>query len=217
MKNKSDEKARLLKALEEALQNPSCHIAKDETTFDVEDYEEQRLDADFKFSQYETADIELAKKLGKGDYLKYLRLVLEKEAPLSEEQFLKRTIRDFDREKLTDVVWEKFNRLTSRCQSEGIIRKDGFMYLKNKPIEFRVSSDGFVRELKYIAPEELADGMYKVICKNITVDRMGLYRMLAKLLGFTKLGEAMIRRFDEALKLIKNKIDVEGEELSIIG
>ena len=59
--------------------------------------------------------------------------------------------------------------------------------------------------------------MYKVICKNITVDRMGLYRMLAKLLGFSKLGDAMVRRFDEALALLKNDIDIEGEELSIKG
>ena len=114
-------------------------------------------------------------------------------------------------------MWEKFDRLTSRCQSEGIIRKDGFMYLKNRPISLRVPAQGFVREIKYIAPAELARGMYKVICKNITVDRMGLYRMLAKLLGFSKLGDAMVRRFDEALALLKNDIDIEGEELSIKG
>ncbi|MDE5654156.1 MAG: type III restriction endonuclease subunit R, partial [Clostridia bacterium] len=219
IKNNKDEKDRLLKALEEALQAPGNNIAQEVNSFDlnIDMFEEEQLSVDFKFSDYETADIPSAKKISRGDYLKYLRLVLEKEAPLSEELFLKRTIRDFDREKLTDAVWEKFNRLTSRCQSEGIFRKGGFMYLKNRAVELRLPGGNFVREIKYIAPEELADGMYKVICKNITVDRMGLYRMLAKLLGFTKLGEAMIRRFDEALALLRGKIDIEGEELSIQG
>ena len=41
--------------------------------------------------------------------------------------------------------------------------------------------------------------------------------MLATLLGFSKLGEAMVRRFDEALQLIKDVIDVDGEMLSIKG
>ncbi|MDE7348761.1 MAG: DUF4011 domain-containing protein [Clostridia bacterium] len=215
IQNPKDEKDRLLKALEEAQKQPAFNDSQSVERFD--EFEEQRISVDFKFDEYETANIEYAKKAGKGDYLKYLRLVLEKEAPLSEELFLKRTIRDFDREKLTDAVWEKFDRLTSRCQSEGIIRKDGFMYLKNRPISLRVPAQGFVREIKYIAPAELARGMYKVICKNITVDRMGLYRMLAKLLGFSKLGDAMVRRFDEALALLKNDIDIEGEELSIKG
>ncbi len=215
IQNTKDEKDRLLKALEEAQKEP----VNDAPQYcdNLDEFEEQRISVDFKFDQYETADLEYARKVGKGDYLKYLRLVLEKEAPLSEEFFLKRTIRDFDREKLTDAVWEKFNRLTSRCQSEGILRKDGFMYLKNKPISFRVPNDGVAREIKYIAPEEIARGMYKVINKNITVDRMGLYRMLAKLLGFSKLGDAMVRRFDEALALLANNIDVDGEELSIKG
>ena len=219
IKNNKDEKDRLLKALEEALQAPSCDTVEENDSVDVtlDDFEVEQISADFKFSDYSTADIQQAKRASRGDYLKYLRLVLEKEAPLSEELFLKRTIRDFDRAKITDVVWEKFNRLTSRCQSEGIVRKNGFMYIKNRPVELRLPNADFVREVKYIALEELADGMYKIICKNITVDRMGLYRMLAKLLGFNKLGEAMIRRFDEALALIKGQIDIEGEDFSIKG
>ena len=216
IKNKSDEKVRLLKALEEAIQTPNA-ASQDQNFVDAEIYEEEKVSVDFKFPEYVTADLEYAKRVSKGDYLQYLRLVLEKEAPLSEELFLKRTIREFGREKLTDVVWEKFNTLTARCQSEGIVRKNGFMYLKNSGIELRAPSENFTREIKYIAPEELANGMYKVICKNITVDRMGLYRMLVKMLGFTKLGDAMIRKFDEALQLLKGKIDIEGEELSILG
>lgn len=215
IQNPKDEKERLLKALEEAQRTPIDDARQ--IGVDLDGYEEEKIGVDFKFAEYETADIEYAKKASKGDYLRYLRLVLEKEAPLSEEMFLKRTVRDFGREKLTEAVWEKFDRYTSRCQSEGIIRKDGFMYLKNRPIELRTPSKDFSREIKYISLEELADGMLKVIKKNITVDRMGLYRMLAKTLGFSKLGDAMVRRFDEALALLKDDIDIEGEELSIVG
>ncbi|MDE6276279.1 MAG: DUF4011 domain-containing protein, partial [Clostridia bacterium] len=216
MQNPKDEKDRLLKALEEAQKMPVDNSATD-AGVNLDDFEEEKISVDFKFAEYETADFDNARKVGKGDYLKYLRLVLEKEAPLSEELFLKRTLRDFGREKLTDAVWEKFDRLTSRCQSEGIIRKDGFMYLKNRPVELRAPSDGFSREIKYVALEELASGMFKVIKKNITVDRMGLYRMLTKVLGFSKLGDAMVKRFDEALQLLKDDIDIDGDELSIKG
>ena len=216
IQNPKDEKDRLLKALEDAKNQPATGDCQQTESF-FDEFEEQRISADFKFDEYETADLEYAKKVGRGDYLRYLRLVLEKEAPLSEELFLKRTIRDFDREKLTDYVWEKFDRFTSRCQSEGIIRKDGFMYLKNRPIVFRAPSESFCREIKYIALEELADGMRKVISKNITVERMGLYRMLAKVLGFSKLGDSIVKRFDEALALIRDDVDVDGEELSIKG
>ena len=161
--------------------------------------------------------MEKAKAAAGADYQLYVRKVLEKEAPLSEELFLKRSIRDFSREKLTDAVWDKFNRLMSRCQVEGIVRSNGFMFIKNRDVEFRVPSEDFVRELKFISLEELGVGMSEIIRKNVSVERMGLYKLLATLLGFSKLGEAMVRRFDEALQLIKDVIDVDGEMLSIKG
>ena len=97
------------------------------------------------------------------------------------------------------------------------MRSNGFMFIKNRDVEFRVPSEDFVRELKFISLEELGVGMSEIIRKNVSVERMGLYKLLATLLGFSKLGEAMVRRFDEALQLIKDVIDVDGEMLSIKG
>ena len=214
IKNKKVEKEKLLQALKEALDNPSVnYVSQSDILIDAFEVEKQL--EEFKFAVYKTADIQKARAKAGSDYLKYLRLILEVEAPISEELFLKRTVRDFDREKVTDAVWEQFQKRTSRCISEGIVRRDGFMYLKNKPVELRTPSEDFTREAKYISLVELAEGMFKIISKNITVERLGLYRMLAKLLGFSKLGEAMVRRFDEALALIKDSIDINGEELSV--
>jgi len=71
-----------------------------------------------------------------------------------------------------------------------------------------------VRDMKYIPLEELANGIRDVVEKNISVDRLGLYRLLAQLLGFGRLSENMTKRLDEALALLKDVIDVNGETLT---
>ncbi len=218
IKNKKDEKERLLQAVKDAAEFPSSNVESVHGSADIPDSFEECIESGgYQFPTYRTADLEKAKAAAGADYQLYVRKVLEKEAPLSEELFLKRSIRDFSREKLTDAVWDKFNRLMSRCQVEGIVRSNGFMFIKNRDVEFRVPSEDFVRELKFISLEELGVGMSEIIRKNVSVERMGLYKLLATLLGFSKLGEAMVRRFDGALQLIKDVIDVDGEMLSIKG
>lgn len=216
IKNKKDEKERLISAVKDALE-PHEYAADASSTDSLDEFEEKIDSASYQFSAYEAADIKKAKAATGGDYLAYVRKVLEKEAPLSEELFLKRTLRDFSREKLTDGVWEKFNRLMSHCASEGIERRDGFMYLKNREIKFRLPDGNFVREIKYISLEELAAGMAIIIQKNVSLQKTGLYKLIAKLLGFSKLGEAMTVRFDCALELIKDGLDIEGEIISVKG
>ena len=54
------------------------------------------------------------------------------------------------------------------CRSHGIIRKKGFMYLKDKEIPMlRVSGpDDIPREIKYISDEELAQGLIELLRQN---------------------------------------------------
>ena len=99
-----------------------------------------------------------------------------------------------------------------RCSNMGIIRRNGFLYLQgmDKP-KFRVPGDR--REIKYISIEELADGLQTLIEQNVTASRDGLYKTLTNLLGFSRTGDAIVARFEEALTLLKQQDAVKEEEL----
>ena len=133
------------------------------------------------------------------------------EAPLSEEFLLKRIVRAFGREKVTKVVISEFDTRMAGCEKRGILRRDGFLYLRDmKEIRLRVPGDK--REVKYIALEELADGLLTLIRQNVTATRDGIYKTLASLLGFTRTSESMTARFEEALRRLKEAGSVKEED-----
>lgn len=58
--------------------------------------------------------------------------MLQTEAPLSEEWLLKRIAYYFGREKVTSAVWDDYDQWMRGCENLGIIRRNGFLYLKGK-------------------------------------------------------------------------------------
>ncbi len=104
---------------------------------------------------------------------------------------------------MTKAVKDEFRKRMINCESKGILRKDGFIFLKGKLIQFRVP--GIVRELKYISIEELAVGAFSLIQQNIGVPRQDLYRTMSKQLGFNKTGKAAIERFDRAITFLMGR------------
>ena len=76
----------------------------------------------------------------------------------------------------------------------------------------RVPADGAQpREIKYISPEELSKGLKIVIEQNVSAEKSGLYKLLASRLGFSRLGESMSVRMDEALALLGEEVQcVDG-------
>ena len=98
-----------------------------------------------------------------------------------------------------------------RCEKMGIIRRNGFLYLEGteKP-KFRVPGDR--REIKYISIEELADGLHTLIEQNVTASREGLFKTMTNLLGFSRTGEAIVARYEEALELLITEGIVKEED-----
>ena len=137
-------------------------------------------------------------------FLQSIVQILEVEAPLSEEYLLKRIVKYFDREKVTNVVVEQFNNRMAGCSSLGIIRKNGFLYLQGKD-EIKLRIPGVKREIKYICIEELADGFYTLIKQNVSATTEGLFKAMTNLLGFSRTGDAIVTRYTEAIKLLKQK------------
>ena len=149
------------------------------------------------------------------DFKAIVKDILEVEAPLSEDLFLKRIVWYFDREKVTSVVQRAYEQQMYGYQRYGIIRRNGFLYLDNgKEVQFRGPGD-IERDIKQIAPEELAAGMLEILKQNVTADKAGLYRSLAAQCGVARVGKAVNEAMDTALHILEDRIIVDGEQISL--
>ncbi len=215
-RNKRVEQERLLTAVKSALRNAP---KRDEAPTSSEtSFEETVAETRSAFPTYHMADEVLLSNKLNGDIFHVVRGMLEIEAPLSEEWLLKRIVFLFDgREKVTAVVRDEFNRLLWNCQSKGIFRRNGFLYLQGKPLPaLRVPAVGAPpREIKYIPIEELASGLKELLQRNVTAEKSGLFKLLAEQLGFSRIGDAITARLEQALKLLDDTVEVSGETLSL--
>ena len=215
-RNKSVEQLRLLEVATDAIKNPMRVEAKPSNSRSVETFEEAAVEKHFVFPPYKAADIyQLSNQYLPHDFKGMVKAILEVEAPLSEELLLKRIVWCFGREKVTKVVLHAYEQQMSGYQQYGIIRKNGFLYLANgKKIQFRKSGD-IEREIKQIAPEELAAGMLEILKQNVSADKNGLYHSLAIQCGVTRVGKAINEAMDSALHMLDNSISIDGEQITL--
>jgi len=218
IKNKSVEQSRLLAAIQYAIDHPN--EKKDDGVAEHQE-SESFLVADrvkhFEFPKYKRTEVSDAQRKYPRNFQAIVKEIMKTEAPLSEEWLLKRAVHLFDREKVTSAVVNEFEIRMSGCEKRGIVRKDKFLYLEDQgKIELRVPDfDDTPREIKYIALEELAAGMYEIIKQNVTLERSGLFMMISNQLGFSRYGSVAAQRFEQALELLEDKVDVDGKMISI--
>lgn len=219
-RNRSVEQTRLLEAAASAVNHPVQEVpnpSNDSTVDTFEEFEEAAEEQAFTFLPYQAADIpKLSRQYLPRDFKGMIKAILEVEAPLSEELLLRRIVWLFDREKVTKVVWQAYEQQMYGYQRYGIIRRNGFLYLdEDREIQFRAPGD-IERDIKQIAPEELAAGMLEILKQNVTADKAGLYRSLALQCGVNRVGKAINETLDSALSLLKDSIAIDGDQLSII-
>lgn len=212
-RNKTVEKERLLKAAELAVENACVLRPKEGNRLKDVSFEEAVEEHHFEFPEYIMADERRIAEEHNYNSLKVIRAMVEIESPLSEEWLLKRIAFLWDREKVTSVVRNEYNRIMKNCSYYKITRKNGFLYSKEKEIPMlrvpRRDAD-LAREIKYIALEELALGMKEILKQNIAVDKMGLFRLLVQRLGFNRIGDSILARLEDALRLISKDIEIKG-------
>ena len=214
-RNKTVEKQRLLDAASDAIQHPHKAVPVPTSSHPTDTFEEAATEKHLQFPPYQAADLAKLSRQYRSNYCGLVKAILEVEAPLSEELLLKRTVWFFDREKVTSVVQRAYEHQMYGCQNYGILRRNGFLYLKDgKPIQFRGPGD-LNRDPKQIAPEELAAGMLEILKQNITADRSGLYRSLAAQCGVTRVGKLLSGYFDTALHMLDSSILIHGEQISL--
>ena len=71
------------------------------------------------------------------------------------------------------------------------------------------------REIKYVPLEELALGIKEILKQNVSVEKDGLFRLICKQLGFSRMGDAIEERLESALALIKNDLSFDGTTISL--
>lgn len=217
-RNKSVEQIRLLEAAADAVRKPLKIETKsaDSQPQSTETFEKVSFEKHFKFPAYKAADVyKLGNQYLPSDFKGMIKAILEIEAPLSEELLLKRIVWCFGREKITSVVQRAYDQQMYGYQRYGITRRNGFLYLNSKKeIQFRGPGD-IERDIKQIAPEELAAGMFEILKQNVTVDKNGLYHSLAAQCGVSRIGKAINEAMDAALNTLNDRVVIEGEQISI--
>ena len=215
-RNKSDEQRCLWEVAADAVKNPAKVEAKPMDSQPTGTFEEVAVEKHFEFPAYKAADVhKLSSQYLPHDFKGMIKAILEIETPLSEDLLLKRIVPLFGREKVTSVVQRTYEQQMYGYKRYGIIRRNGFLYLDDgKEIQFRGPGD-IERDIKQIAPEELAAGMFEILKQNVTADKNGLYRSLAAQCGAARVGKAINEAMDAALDVLKDRIIVDSEQISI--
>lgn len=217
LRNTAVEKERLLSAVRTAIDRGTLPSGL-EPLGDEISFEENIEGVGFEFPVYNRVNLYLMASGCGFDLAKIIKMTVKEEAPLSEEWLLKRIPFLLGREKVTPVVKEEFERCLSKLSSEGIVRRNGFIYLDGEQIPMlRIPKEGEdeKREIAYISDEELALGIKEVLKENVTVDKNGLFRFLVHKLGFSRIGEAITAKFEGALSLLSGEITVNGDMISL--
>lgn len=208
-RNKETEQQGLLKAAINAAKGLPEQTKEPETPIET-DFEEVVKEEKVEFPAYETVDAYEAALKSHNDVLLTVKAIVEMESPVSEEWLLKRIVFLFNgRKKVTNLVRGAYEHFMFDCFRYGIVRKNGYLYELGKGVPMlRVPKEGTTpREIKFIALEELANGFEALLKQNIYANKEDLFRLVANLLGFARIGEGIQERFNAALNLLSDKIE----------
>ncbi len=218
VRNNKTEKERLLAAVKQAAESAgeAPVLPKEEPA--APSFEETAIEERFEFPTYTLVSEFQAMKKCRGDVAGVVKTIVETESPVQEEWLLKRICFLFGKDKVTSAVRSDYLMKMSYPERYGMERKGEFLYLAGKETPLlRVPAEDatVIRDVKQIALEELASGIRAVLEKNVSVDKLALYRFLSQLLGFGRLSDGITKRLDDALALLANEIETDGSVLSL--
>lgn len=208
--NRKVEKKRLLDFVAKTIENfnnkenvkPNKEVvlAEEKPVFILEQ-ESIKKDLKSEFKEYEIYDIyDIYNKTGKpASFNNVIYNLVKTEAPITEELLLKRTVGFWGNEKVTNVV--RYNFANSMRRHPEIKKiKDYYVVDVKQPIEMRIPKEGdSPRDILLIPNVELSSGIRKIIEFNVGINKDGLFRTIANLLGFTRIGDNIRSKLEEAL------------------
>lgn len=215
-RNKKIEQDRLVEAVDQALANAKANSAATTVSASTTDFSVV-MATPLEFGKYVYADIDSLYAQNSADFQAFVKAVLQVEAPVAEDQFLKRIVRVFNKGKVTQNVIAEWNKRMRGCTKNGIARKKGFLYLTDvTEYHLRAPAEGDkARNVNEVAIEELAAGLMETIKHNGSIDKTILYNFVAQQLGYSRAGEAMTARLNEALSTIKRQLKISDDIITM--
>ncbi len=226
IKDTAGEKQRLLNAVEEAVASfkPEMFDTSSSAKPIIND------EAESEFLAMEDKDVENESGYGFKEYTacvpegqvaeydmmslaKYVVKVVEAEQPVHFDVLCQRLCGVLGRQKGTSVVHNAVRKAMYYTDRQVEV-KDEFLYLMNPPVEYDVRLAGN-RQIQYIAIDELAKGMLKVMDSNIGLTKDELLRETSKAFGFSRIGANITDRMEEALLFLETSkvIEIKDEKV----
>ncbi|MBQ8425574.1 MAG: hypothetical protein IJX17_06095, partial [Clostridia bacterium] len=134
--------------------------------------------------------------------------LVKKEAPITEELLLKKTVTLFGREKVTTHIRSKFAQEIDKYKEIIFKIDDYYVVNKNMMVKMRIPKEGATpRDIMHIANIELSSGMFVIIKNSVGITEVGLFNATANLLGFSRIGNNIQLKLKESLNiLLKNNL-----------
>ena len=181
----------------------------------VEEKKEERGEEEELFPLLEKVDLgEKLKELGISDLSspllpEALCHIIKKEGPMTERDAARRFALALG-EGLTDDFLSRFIEAIS---SQGIeIGKNGFLYLRGEEILFHRSLER--RDFSHVSPEELSDGMEKILLRYGRMKKKDLYGLLGSFSAMSMVLSVRYGELDRILFSLENVV-LEGEYVYI--
>ncbi len=142
--------------------------------------------------------------------------VVSTEAPLFERDLIRRLSFLGGEEGITREIVSSYEKAVAAIDGSGIIRRGGFIYRPgDNGISFRTSSS--MRDFSHIAPEELEDGMLKILERLSPVGKSVLYGTLGSYCGYTTVLSSRYGELDSILSRLGSRVRIRGEIIAIGG
>lgn len=130
-----------------------------------------------------------------GKLAKWVELVVRVEGPVHFDELARRMVEAAGITRIGPRIKDHLKLATRFAEGSGAIRQNGdFLYLNDNnqpPMRNRSALPAASRKWKYVAPEEMAAVLYKVVREAVAIEPDEAYPIVVKLLGFTRVTEEM--------------------------
>lgn len=224
IKNPTNEKAKLLNVIKEAIdtyteqtpvlenKNIDEQLEKEKSFIEIE--EKQVVSNEFeKYEEYSTY-ARLGTDYKIKDFSEYVYKVVRLEQPVHADVIAQRLCVLIGRQKGTSVVQDAINFSYIHYLRNKITIKDDFYYLSECPDKYKVRVAGN-RLIKYISIDELSKGMLQILKNSIGLTKEELLHETALAFGFNRNGSNISERMEFVFDLLvdDNLINVQEDKI----
>jgi very-short-patch-repair endonuclease/DNA polymerase III delta prime subunit len=156
-----------------------------------------------------------------GDYYiaDMITKIVDAESPIHIETIYRYIATLYHREKVTIIIKRYVNNAMRMFCTGRFVVKGVFLWSNSlKTPVFRVPAAGSTpRDIKLIAPEEIAEGMKFIVGRAIGIEKTALYKEVARALGFDRTGENITSQLQIAFNILLKgeSVEIKGDVVNI--